>query len=383
MCSHVCHVINNLGAGGAEQYVVQLSNDLHSGGHRVSIIAGEPQVLRERLDPGIHVETLRLHPGELRSPTAYLGILPRAVHRLVVYFRRERVTVAHTHLAASALPAWIAAKVCGIPVIHSKMHAEAVGSGFSRALFASRLPLLLVDRCLAFTRYAEGEIREHWHMPPERIVRSSIGVDTTRFVGDPQAAAASRRAYGLSMTDRVMLVLARLHPEKDVELAIRAARALDDLDAVLLIAGEGTQRPFLEGLASQLPGRTRIRFLGLLQDPRPAYAVADVLLQTTRGPDLGTVVLESMATGTPVLIAFRNAEEHKMAVNTFDGLDIGAIAEATPEAMAAALRRLFSDPSRRQALSNKVRAFAEDRHSRRVVFPAMVETYASLESRKR
>jgi len=383
MNSHICHVINNLGAGGAEQYVVQLSNYLNSSGHHVSIVAGEPQVLRERLAPSIHVESLQLHHGATRSPVAYVGILFYAVRRLVAYFRQESVTVVHTHLPASALPAWIAAKICGIPVIHSKMHTEAIGSGLSRALFASRLPLLLVDRGLAFTRYSEGEMREYWHMPPERILRSSIGVDTTRFIPDLEASAASRREYGLSTIDRVMLVLARLHPEKDVELAIRAARFLDDPGAVLLIAGEGPQREFLEGLARDLAGRTRIRFLGLLQDPRPAYAAADVLLQTTRGPDLGTVVLEAMSTGTPVLIAFRNMDEYKMALNTLDGLDIGAIAEATPRAMAEALRSLFADPSRLQSLNEKVRCFIEHRHSRQVVYPAMAEAYTFLQNQTR
>ena len=383
MSSHVCHIINNLSAGGAEQYVVQLSNYLNSRGHRVSIISGEPQELRERLDPGIHVETVRLHPGAMRSPVVYLRIVLCAVRLLIAYFRREQVTVVHTHLASSALPAWIAAKVCGIPVIHSKMHTEAVGSGFSRALFASRLPLLLIDRGLAFTRYSEAEMREYWHMPIERILSSSIGVDTARFILDPCATAASRLKYGLSSSDRVMLVVARLHPEKDVELAIRAARFLDDPASVLLIVGDGPQRMFLERLECELPGRTRIHFVGMLQDPRPAYAAADVLLQTTRGPDLGTAVLEAMATGTPVLIAFRNTQEHKMAVNTLDGLDIGVVTEATSEAMAASLHCLFADPSRLKFLSTKVRAFVEDRHSRSIVYPAMLENYANLENIKR
>lgn len=383
MNSHICQVINNLGAGGAEQYVVQLSNYLNSSGQRVSIIAGEPCVLRERLDPSIHVESLQLHPGATHSSVAYAGLLFHGVRHLVAYFRQHCVTVVHTHLPASALPAWIAAKICGIPVIHSKLNTEAIGSGWSRALFASRLPLLLVDRGLAFTRFTEREMRKYWHLPTERILRSSIGVDTTRFVLDIDATAASRSAYGLSTTDRVMLVLARLHPAKDVELAIRAARFLDDPGSVLLIAGDGPQRDFLEGLARDLAGRTRILFLGLLKDPRPAYAAADVLLQTTRGPDLGTVVLEAMSTGTPVLIAFRNLDEYEMAVNTFDGLDIGAIAEATPDAMAAALRCLFADPSRLQSLNEKVRCFIELRHSRQVVYHAMAEAYTCLQNQTR
>lgn len=381
MNSHICHVITTLGAGGAEQYVVQLSNYLLAQGHRVSIVAGEPQLLRERLQQEVHVETMSLHPGAARSPLVYLRILLPAIRRLVVFFRREKVTLVHTHLAASALPAWVAAKICGIPVVHSKMHTEAIRSGYERLIFTSRLPLLLVDRFLAFTRYLEAEIRQYWHVPPERIVLSSIGVDTERFLPDAAAREASRRDLGLDAADRAMLVVARFYPEKGVELAIRAARALDDPGAVLLIAGDGPQREFLEGLARDLPGRTRIRFLGLLQDPRPAYAAADILLQTTRGPNLGTVVLEAMASGLPVVIAYRDGEEHKMASDTLDGLDIGAIAEATPAAMATAMAALFADPDRLQALRLEVRAFVERRHARQTVYPAMADFYAALARR--
>ncbi|MCV2361779.1 glycosyltransferase [Paucibacter sp. TC2R-5] len=161
MSSHICQIINTLGAGGAEQYVVQLSNYLASSGHQVSIIAGEPQVLRYRLASGIHVETLQLHPGERRSPISYLINLWRSCRYLVSYFRKENVTIIHTHLAASALPAWIAAKICKIPVIHSKMYSGNSGSKFEKTLFSSRIPQLLVARFLAFTRYSKNEIEQH------------------------------------------------------------------------------------------------------------------------------------------------------------------------------------------------------------------------------
>lgn len=379
MNSHICHVITTLNSGGAEQYVVQLSNYLVSSGHRVSIVAGEPQVLRERLDADINVLTLQMHPGEARSLSRYFRILLPAVSRLFAYFRREHVTLVHTHLAASALPAWIAAKLCGIPVIHSKMHTESIRSRYERIIFASRIPLLLVDRFLAFTRYSEDEIRRYWHVAPLRILSSSIGVDAARHLPSSKATAISRNTYGLSPDDRVMLVVARLYPEKGVELAIHSAHALDDPRIVLLIAGDGPQREFLEGLVQDVPSRTRIRFLGLLQDTRPAYAAADVLLQTTRGPNLGTSVLEAMASGLPVLVAHRDEDERKMAVDTFDGLDIGVLSQATPEAISKAVRGLFENPSRLNTLRKEVRAFVERRHARQVVYPALADCYTKLE----
>lgn len=359
--------------------MAQLSNYLQSQGSRVSIVAGEPFTISDRLDAAIHVEALQMHPGGSRSALVYTRILPHAIRRLIAYFRREHVTVVHTHLTASALPAWIAAKVCGIPVIHSKMYTAVHGSRYERVMFASRLPLLLVDRFLAFTRYTQEEIAEHWHAPRNHILGSSIGVDTTRFTLNADVAAASRAQFGLSANDKVMLVVARLHPEKDVELAIRAARALDAPEAILLIAGDGALRASLEALVQRLPGSTRIRFLGALTDPSPAYAAANMLLQTSRGPNLGVVVLEAMASGLPVVIAHRDEAERKMAVDTLDGQDIGAITEATPHDMAAKIAALFNDPEKLHDLRIKVRHFIENRHAQLIVYPAMADHYTALE----
>lgn len=379
MNSHICHIISSLAIGGAEQYVVQLSNYLHATGRRVSIVAGEPHPMAQRLHGDIHVETLRMHPGAARSFLAYIRILPSAIRHLVAYFRREQVTVIHTHLTASAWPAWIAAKICGIPVIHSKMYTATHGSRLERLLFATRIPSILVDRFLAFTRYIEDEIVKYWHVPRSRVLVSSIGVDTTRFAVDAGMAAASRTELELAADDRVMLVVARFHPEKDVELAIRAARTLDDPQAVLLIAGDGAQREDLENLAANLPGRTRIRFLGSLQNPAPAYAAANIYLQTSRGPNLGVVVLEAMASGLPILIAYRDDEERKMALDTFEGQEIGAIARATPDALAAKAAELFDEPDKLERLRPEVRRFVEKRHAQTSAYAGMAAHYSALE----
>jgi glycosyltransferase involved in cell wall biosynthesis len=212
---------------------------------------------------------------------------------------------------------------------------------------------------------------------------SSIGVDTERFAPDVAVRKVSRCDFGITDEQRLVLVVARFEPQKDIELAIRAARAMDDPRTVLLIAGDGPLRTFLEGLVRDLPGRTHIRFLGLLQDPRPAYAAADALLQTTHGPNLGTVVLEAMASGLPVVIAYRDEEERKMADDTFDGLDLGVMAGAVPESLASAMAALFDDHNRLQFLRHEVRGFVERRHARLSVYQAMVDLYVALGLRRR
>lgn len=110
-----------------------------------------------------------------------------------------------------------------------------------------------------------------------------------------------------------------------------------------------------------------------------AHDATEVLLQTTRGPNLGTVVLEAMASGLPVLVAHRDEEERKVAVSTFDGLDIGVFAKATPEAIANALRQLFENPVHLSKPRKEVRAFVEQRHARQLVYPALADCYTKLE----
>jgi glycosyltransferase involved in cell wall biosynthesis len=379
MNTHICHILNHLDAGGAEQYVVQLSNDLHQAGHRVSIVASLPHTLKPRLATGVTVENIQLHPGQSRSMASYIWLLAPAIIRLAHLFRDQQVDLVHTHLTASALPAWIAAKLAGIPVLHSKMHSEAVATTLGKLVFGSRLPLWLVDKFLGFTRYTEHEMRTHWRVPQTRILSSSIGIDTEHF-SPPSSAerAAARTALGLKSDTFTMAVVARLHPEKDVELAVRAAMACDVPNAVLLIVGDGAERARLEAISQTLPGGSCIRFLGLLSDPRPVLHASDILLQTTRGPDLGMVVLEAMACGVPVLIAYRDRVEKIMARNTLEGRDIGLIQTATPEAMGHALADFSKDTTRRLAFSNEVRRLVEDRHARSKVYPALREAYAAL-----
>jgi glycosyltransferase involved in cell wall biosynthesis len=260
------------------------------------------------------------------------------------------------------------------------MYVGNLGSRFEKLLFFTRIPLLLVSRVVVFTRYSEREVGQQWHIPTERVISSSIGVDVTKYSDIRSSSNFYRAELGVSRDDRVILVVARLHPEKDVELAIRAALALNDPGTLLLIVGDGQERNRLEQLVAELPGGTRIRFLGLMQDPRPAYAAADILLQTSRSPNLGTVVLEAMASGLPVVIAYRDSSEFLMALDTFDGDDIGVIAEATADDLARAISTLSADPGKIEKLRTRVHNFVEVRHAQEVVYSKLLDDYTYLEN---
>jgi glycosyltransferase involved in cell wall biosynthesis len=109
----------------------------------------------------------------------------------------------------------------------------------------------------------------------------------------------ARRNFGVEPGVFTASFVGALVPEKGVDLAIAAIAAIDR--AQLLVAGNGPERERLIEIAEgSAPGR--VRFVGSLEDPRPAYAAADVLVLPSRGGDsMPAVLIEAGMLGLPVV----------------------------------------------------------------------------------
>ena len=105
--------------------------------------------------------------------------------------------------------------------------------------------------------------------------------------------------------DRLELMWAgRLEPRKALPLALEALARLPDVPVRLRIAGEGPLRAAYERQAAALGLSDKVHFLGLV--PRAAllrdfFATSDAFLFTSLQDSFGSVVIEAMAAGLPVL----------------------------------------------------------------------------------
>jgi glycosyltransferase involved in cell wall biosynthesis len=115
--------------------------------------------------------------------------------------------------------------------------------------------------------------------------------------------AALRHALGLS--GPLLLTVKRLHEVAGYEDLLRAFTivAARVPDAQLFIAGDGALRPELERQAAASGLAHRIRFLGVVDNrDLPRYcAAADLFVLPSRLESWGTVMLEALACGTPVV----------------------------------------------------------------------------------
>ncbi len=111
---------------------------------------------------------------------------------------------------------------------------------------------------------------------------------------------------GLDVGDGPLIVtVKRLHPVAGYETLLRAIPQIlsDHPDATFALIGEGELRGRLEAHAREAGVSARVKFLGRIdhQSISQYYAAADVFVLPSNVESWGTVMLEALASGTPVV----------------------------------------------------------------------------------
>ena len=184
-----------------------------------------------------------------------------------------------------------------------------------------------------------------------RWARTIVTAEAVRIIPNPVRpmtlgrAAEPRPVEG----EHVIVSMGRLSPEKQVHFVLRAFAgvAQDNPDWYLAVLGEGPDRQSLQGLANELRIATRVRWMGLVAEPEQVLQHADLLVLTSRYEGFPNALLEGMACGLPV-VSFDCPSGPRHIVR--DGIDGLLVPAQDLDALAAAMRRLMSDPSERKRL---------------------------------
>jgi glycosyltransferase involved in cell wall biosynthesis len=178
-------------------------------------------------------------------------------------------------------------------------------------------------------------------------------VDAGRFHPDKASERWRERLSDGHPSDKLLLYVGRLAPEKGIQRLEAVLREVPKTR--LAIVGDGPARTNLEREFSGTP----TVFTGLLhgEDLAAAYASADAFLFPSTTETLGMAMLEALASGLPV-VAARSGASREVVGEGENGLFYEA---NSSQALVAAVRRLLSDDSLREALARGARAAAEER----------------------
>ena len=203
-------------------------------------------------------------------------------------------------------------------------------------------------------------VRDGWPAARTHYIPNFTPVD--------DAPPADRAALDTPPGARVLLVLARLHKVKGIDVAIRALAEIPG--AVLWIAGEGALEDALRGLAAQMDVADRVRFLGWRDDRSALLKAADVVLVPSRYEPFGNVVVNAWAHGVP-LVAAASQGPGFLVRDAEDGLKVPVDDAA---ALAAAVNAILGNAD----LAATLRANGLERIRKEFSEEAVVRQYVDL-----
>jgi phosphatidylinositol alpha-mannosyltransferase len=325
--------------GGVQAHVRDLADSLLASGHEVSVLTPVDEPETADLPPYV-VAAGRAVPVPYNGSVARLAFGPLSLARTRRWLRDGHFDVLHLHEPTVPSLSMLACFAASGPMV-ATFHTATTKSRALQVFGSALQPGLekLTGR-IAVSPAARRVVVEH--LGGDAVLIPN-GVDVRRFEGAqplPGRAPAPTVAF-LGRIDE---------PRKGLAVLLEALPELVELvpDVRLLVAGPGDVDDVRDAIPLSL--RSHVELLGLVSEadkPR-VYASGDVYCApNTHGESFGIVLIEAMATGTPVvasdLEAFRRVLE--------DGRAGVLVPVSDPAALAVALADLLADPDRRKRLA--------------------------------
>ncbi len=172
------------------------------------------------------------------------------------------------------------------------------------ALLSSRTRMIAVSQAVARNFKGRFPFKER-----VGVVLNAIDLDNFRL--DATARPRIRKELGVGVASPLFGIVGQITPRKgQLELVRAFAQVLPEIaDAELLIVGAplfNRDHEYLEAMeqtADELGVRDRVHILGARTDVGAIMQSLDVLVVNSRAEPFGLVILEAMASGTPVIAA--------------------------------------------------------------------------------
>ena len=324
-------------AGGIARHVAEVTAAL-DGVDGLSIIIAGPPDLPVPMPKDII---------ELEIPDGPLGHR-RATGDLRAIIETERPSVVHAHGLRAGIDSATAARGSSVYVVvtvHNLVRPEVSGR-LKAAAFkpAERVVVRRADRVLAVSR----DIAE---------AMSSGGGDKTEVLhlgvepgNQPQRSSDEvKRDLGLQPDARLVVTASRLSHQKALDVMFRA---MVQVDATLLVAGEGPLENELRELAEDLGIDDRVFLLGFRTDVVDLIGAADVFCLSSVWEGVPLAAMEAVQLGTPV-VATDVGGTGELITDRVSGRLVPPRDEA---ALAAALREVLADEEARRVYVRAARA---------------------------
>lgn len=229
---------------------------------------------------------------------------PNSVWELLHIIKRSGAEIVH---ANAALSARVAARLCRVPVVHTRHCCFPPTGLFSKAFIRRAAGLcnrMLSDFVIATADAAAENLRQLGI--PENKIRIIINGSLPVRDVDDGTLEAIREAYGIAKADFTVGICARLENCKGHDTFLDAAVILreshPEIPFRFLIVGSGSRREELKKMATELGLDDCVTFTGFVSDMAPIYRILRVGVNCSCGTETSCLAIsEGMSVGLPTV----------------------------------------------------------------------------------
>jgi glycosyltransferase involved in cell wall biosynthesis len=367
----VVHVIARLNIGGPAIQAITLTRTMTGSGYATTLVRGvedDHEGSMDDLARELGVEPV-LIPSLRRNPGWYDL---KALLALIRLMHREQPDIVHTHAAKAGTLGRIAAIVAGWgrrtkPIVVHTYHGHSLTGYFSPRVAGiyRRIEQLLAhrtDKLVAVSDEVRDELIALRVAPPDRFEVIPLGFDLSRFVPDPRARAAIRKAtraeLNIAQDAIVVILVARLVPIKRVDRFLHAARALSrNTDGVrFLIVGDGELGDELRASAAARALGDTVIWTGFRHDIDALLFASEIAVLCSDNEGTPVSLIEASAAGLPVV----STRVGGAATVVKDGQTGFLVERGDGDELARAVRRLVEDPDLRATMGRAGQAHARN-----------------------
>jgi glycosyltransferase involved in cell wall biosynthesis len=347
----VLHVIDKSFLGGGQTTVRNLIQGFRGSSVKTLLACREGGPLADdarRLGSVVHPVPFdkRFRPGPARAIASIV--------------QGSSVDVLHAHGLVAATYCTLARSLFGVrsPLLYHQhgFHHHNYGRLTVRARKAAeRWVCRRADRIVPVTEEDARTLEGGRYAPRDRIETVHYGIPEPS--ANPAEMEEARRLAGVEPGRPVVGLVGRLHPQKGIDVFLRATARVqrERPDSVALVVGTGPEEAPLRDLARTLGVSEGIRWMGG-RSATPFLPLLRAAALSSRWEGLPLVLLEYMAMGLPIVTT--SLPGCLEAVGTEEA---EVVPPEDPDAMAGAILRLLQSPESASRLAAAARSRFLDR----------------------
>ncbi|MCK4810113.1 MAG: glycosyltransferase [Candidatus Omnitrophica bacterium] len=292
--------------------------------------------------------------------------------RLAKVLKANFIDIVHTHNPTNWLYGGIAAKIAGIPIVHTQHTASDYNNyHVKRWSFIERN----LSKFTSVITTVAGSVKKHM------VEKSRINSEKIKVIYNAVRAKdfevingrdTIKTNLGLKKDYVVIGNIARFFENKDHETLLKSYKQVAEKIpcSYLLLIGDGHLKSKVEELARKLELSEKVIFLGNRRDIADLMSIMDIFVLSSKREGLPVVILEAMASSLPVVATDvdGNAE---VVIHGETGL---VVPSGRPDLLAGALCELTRDLDISKKMGEKGRKRIEEFFT----FEHMVSEYQDI-----